>query len=232
MKKKGWKKYSFEFLSIFIAVISAFSLNNWNDNRKDNEAEQKILIEIKNGLVKDLEDLKTNTKGHKAGIESCKFWRNIIQNNDVVIDSLQLQLKLIQLTRDFTSLQNISGYETLKSKGLEIIKNDSLRTKLISLYEYDYYTLRKLEEEYEEMQYQKNYFKDINQLLAPSFVFNSKGNLINLKTPVKLNTKEKNILMSYFMKIEINRKMVLMFYEKTEKKIKNLEVHIEKNIER
>lgn len=228
MKIKNWKKYSFEFLSIFIAVISAFALNNWNDNRKDNKTEQKILLEIKNGLKKDLEDLKTNSKGHLRGIESCNFWRNIIQNNEIVIDSLQL--RFIELTRDFTSLQNISGYETLKSKGLEIIKNDSLRTRLISLYEYDYYTLRKLEEEYEEMQYQKNYFKDINQLLAPSFIFDAKGNLIDLKTPIHLSQKDKNILMSYFMKIELNRKMILMFYQKTEKKIKDLDILIEKNI--
>ena len=54
MKKRNWRKYSVEFLSIFTAVISAFALNNWNDNRKDQNAEQKILIEIKNGLEKDL----------------------------------------------------------------------------------------------------------------------------------------------------------------------------------
>ncbi|AOW19240.1 DUF6090 family protein [Urechidicola croceus] len=229
MKRKNWKKYSLEFLSIFIAVISAFALNNWNDNRKDDNAEQKILLEIKNGLKKDLEDLKTNIKGHKRGIKSCQFWRNIVQDNDVIIDSLQL--KFIELTRDFTSLQNNSGYETLKSKGLEIIKNDSLRSKLISLYEYDYYTLRKLEEEYEEMQYQKNYFKDINTILAPNLVFDEKGNLITIETPINLDKTQKNILMSYFMKIEVNRKMVILFYHKTEKKIKDLEILIEKNID-
>lgn len=35
MKKGNWKKYGIEFLSIFIAVIAAFALNNWNDNRRD-----------------------------------------------------------------------------------------------------------------------------------------------------------------------------------------------------
>ena len=51
------RKYAFEFVSIFIAVISAFALNNWNDHRKDREAEEKILIEIDKGLDKDLYDL-------------------------------------------------------------------------------------------------------------------------------------------------------------------------------
>ena len=53
---KNWKKYTFEFLSIFIAVSSAFALNNWNDNRRDRNAERKILEEIYNGLEKDLDD--------------------------------------------------------------------------------------------------------------------------------------------------------------------------------
>jgi len=35
MKKKNWSVYAFEFLSIFIAIISAFALSNWNDNRND-----------------------------------------------------------------------------------------------------------------------------------------------------------------------------------------------------
>ena len=39
----NWKKHGFEFLSIFIAVISAFALNNWNDNRGDNTSEQDAI---------------------------------------------------------------------------------------------------------------------------------------------------------------------------------------------
>jgi len=38
MEKTNWRKLSFDFLSMFIAVIAAFALNNWNENRRDNEA--------------------------------------------------------------------------------------------------------------------------------------------------------------------------------------------------
>ena len=199
----SWKKYSFEFLSIFIAVISAFALNNWNDNRKDNLAEEKILIEIKNGLKKDLKDIQVNTQGHKRGIKACQFWRKIILNKSVTIDSLQL--RYVELTRDFTSLQNNSGYETLKAKGLELMANDSLRANLISLYEYDYDTLRKLEEEYEEMQYQKNYFNNINNLIAPNLIFDDKGNIVSINTPINLEEGQQKILLSYLMKIDIKQ---------------------------
>lgn len=228
MKKLNWRKYAFEFLSIFIAVISAFALNNWNDNRRENKAEEKILLEIQNGLEKDLVDLEVNVAGHKQGIRSCQFWRKIIQNEPVSQDTLQM--KYIQLTRDFTSLQNVSGYQTLKSKGLEILDNDSLRSALIALYEYDYYTLKKLEEGYEEMQFQRNYFKEINTMIAPYFEYDEKGNLIKVETPVELTEKEKKIFMSYLMKIELNRKFILRFYRMVEKKVNELRQSIEKEL--
>jgi len=73
--KRKWRNYTFEFLSIFIAVISAFALNNWNDNRRDELAETKILNEIVNGLHKDIEDNEINILGHEMGMQSNKFWR-------------------------------------------------------------------------------------------------------------------------------------------------------------
>lgn len=76
-RPKNWKKYAFEFLSIFVAVSSAFALNNWNDHRKDSKAENKILTEIMNGLVKDQLDANINLMGRKQGVVSCKFWRAI-----------------------------------------------------------------------------------------------------------------------------------------------------------
>ena len=57
MKNRSWKSYLLEFFSIFIAVISAFALNSWNENRRDYNAETKILSEISNGLQKDIKDI-------------------------------------------------------------------------------------------------------------------------------------------------------------------------------
>ena len=69
MKRANWKQYGFEFLSIFIAVISAFALSNWNDNRRDHRAETKILTEIYNGLEKDLAaNFQFSSGGHIAGV--------------------------------------------------------------------------------------------------------------------------------------------------------------------
>ncbi len=230
MKKVKWKKYAFEFLSIFVALISAFTLNNWNDNRKDNLAENKILTEISNGLKKDLADIKLNVGGHKTGISACNYFRKAFVGQNIKTDSLMLHY--FNLTRDFVSIQNIAGYETLKSKGLELINNDSLRLKIISLYEYDYNTLRKLEEEYTEMQFQKNYFKEINEELSPNFKIDSHGNITGIDLPIKIQENKRNKLLLYLWKIQSNRVFILQHYSEIEKKVNELRKNINNEIKR
>lgn len=222
-----WSKYAFEFLSIFIAVISAFALNSWNDNRRDAQAATKILTEISNGLDKDLKDIEVNIYGHKQGINACKYWRNILSDKDVDTDSLMQYY--FGLTRDFFSMQNNSGYETLKSRGLELIKDDSLRFDIISLYEYDYGALKTMEENYFEMQFQENYFQDFNNIMAPLFKFDDKGNMIAIATPIQIKEADRKILLSYLWKIQMNRRFILSFYANMDEKIKGIKARIEES---
>ena len=229
LNKINWRKYAVEFLSIFIAVISAFALNNWNDNRRDKIAESKILSEILHGLEKDKKDVEINLMGHKQGIDACKFWRNIFNNESQNLDTL-VQYYFV-LTRDFTSIQNTSGYETLKSRGLELLDNDSLRTKIISLYEFDYQTLRKVEEEYFELQFHENYYKEVNKTIAPNFIYDSRGNIMDLQLPLNLTESERKILLSYLWRIQINRRFIMKFYEDVKVKINELQAEIKSELE-
>lgn len=230
MKIKNWKKHGFEFLSIFIAVISAFALNNWNENRKANTSENKILIEIANGLEKDIQDIKGNKLGHKHGITACIYFRNLLAEKNISTDSLMNHY--INLTRDFISIQNTAGYETLKSRGLELIKNDSLRLDIISLYEFDYQILQKLEEEYSEMQFNENYFKEINKSLAPNFNFDENNVMTGFEVPLKVPLEKKKILLLYLTKIEVNRNYIMRYYETMEKKVSEVQKMIDTEIKR
>lgn len=224
MKFKKWKKYGFEFVSIFLAVLSAFVLNNWNENRKANESENKILIEIANGLEKDILDIKQNKLGHKYGIDACTYFRDLLADKKVNTDSLLIYYR--SLTRDFISIQNTAGYETLKSRGLELIKNDSLRLQIISLYAYNYDILRKLEEEYAEMQFQENYFKEITASLAPNFIFDENNVIAGIDFPLKIPIEQKKIVLLYLFKIEQNRKFIINYYAEVEKKVAEVEKQI------
>ena len=217
-----------EFLLLFVAVISAFSLNKWNENRKDEIAETKILNEIINGLERDIEDANMNVFGHKLGLSSCRFWSRIIENKDVYSDSVTVHY--MALTRDFISIQNISAYETLKSKGFELIENDSLRTQIVALYEFDYQILKKLEEEYHEMQFYENYFSEFHKVIASNLLYDEKANITGIQLPLTISNREKNILLGYVNKIQINRRYILKFYDRVIVKINDLKANIESEL--
>lgn len=215
-----FRRYTFEFLSIFIAVISAFALNNWNEDRRDRHAEHELLSEIRNGLIKDKIDMAINVFGHQEGLKACNFWQSLINNESVVQDSMFF--RMLNLHRDFISIQNRAGYESLKSKGLELIRNDSLRVQIITFYEYDFATLKTLEENYEEMQFHRNYFDTFSSILGPYMRFGDNGQFIGVTTPLRISDAERNILLLSLWKIRANRHFALGYYQEVEKKTDQL----------
>lgn len=215
-----------EILLVVIGILIAISIDNWNDKRKENQVEYRILTEISNGLNQDIIDIESNMSGHTNGIRACKYWRKIINHEKVDPDSISFYYGA--LTRDFISVQNTSGYESLKSKGLEFINNDSLRIAIITLYEQDYNIIRKLEEEYEEMQFYKNYYKEFTAMISPYLIFDQ--GIEGLRLPVNLNYKDKNKLIMYLATIQSNRNFVLREYSNSQININKLLIKINTEI--
>ncbi len=226
LRNRLFKKYLIEFFSMVFAILSAFYLNNWNAQRKDNIAANKILKEIYNGLNEDLQDLTSNMNAHKSGIKACEDWAKMIDNYK--LDEKSISYQYLLLTRDFISMQNKSGYEALKAKGLEIIKNDSLRKEIISLYEYDYNILYTLEEQYSETQFFSGFFHPINNILSHSLEFDSNGNFLTVRTPLNLSDQSKNLYLSYLWRIKMGHQFILIYYQNTIENLKRLREKISK----
>lgn len=229
-KKKRSKltKFGFEFFTVFIGVFAAFALNNWSGNQRDHNAETKILLEISNGLEQDIADMNLNMVGHERGLLSVNYFSDIIRRKRVQDDSLSQ--RYLDLLRAFTSVQNTSGYETLKSKGLEIVGNDSLRSEIIALYENDYNTLRKLEEEYGELQFFRNYNDDFKRLIVPWFVFDERQRITGIRQPVTLTARDANILLADLWRIRFNRTFILQYYGNVRGKVIRLQKNIDKEL--
>lgn len=199
----NWKTYLFEFLSIFLAVCLAFILDRWNDDRKDGIAENKILKEIYNGLERDSLDIANDEQYFKIAFSGLKYFNKIIDGENIQNDSLVTFYFLF--SRESIVVQNKSGYESLKSRGLETIKNDSLRSKIIELYEVDYELSRKFNEEHSEYKFMQNYFHKINDAIAPNFEYDSTNNIKGIKLPLELSEKERKLLKSYLWKIAVGK---------------------------
>lgn len=222
----GWKKYAFEFISIFVAVVAAFTLDKWNSDRKDAQAAEKILVEISHGLHKDLEDIRLNMAGHVEGINACRYWRRAVLGGTVPTDSLAQYT--LSLTRDFISIQNTSGYQSLRSRGLELIADDSLRSDIIGLYEYDLEILAKLEEEYSELQLHDSYYPAFSEIIVPHVLFSPEGMPVGMEMPLQLAPADRARMLMHLLKIQQNRLFILQYYRSLEQRIAHVDGHIQR----
>jgi len=228
MKNKNWTRYILEFLSIFIAVVSAFALTNWNDNKNNQHSEQKILAEILNSLEIDLKDFKNNINGNNLSLKADSVFRDLINGEEKSQESIALEYTL--LFRDYIPIVNKSAYESLKSNNLKTVTNDFLRIQIISLYDYYYSIIEKLEYEVPEMKSYKNYFQRTNSLLYPFMEFDKNGDLIKFTGLNNLTENNKKEILSYLWRIRNNRKFKLARYDLIIEEMKKLELAIEKEL--
>ncbi|MBL4770991.1 MAG: hypothetical protein JKY61_07595 [Planctomycetes bacterium] len=229
LTKNNSSKYLFEFLSVFLAVVFAFGLNNWNDNRHELRAEEGILREIANGLRKDIEDLELNKSGHQQGLEACVYWQGLVGGKEAETSKAIQSLGI--LTRDFLSVQNRSGYESLKSRGLHLIRDESLRLEIISLYEFEFHLLSQLEENYAAMQFHRSYFHPINDLVSPSLQFGPSGAITGFTLPLALDPPSKNRLWVYLSKIAAGRLNMMLLYTSAKDRAEELVSRIESQLQ-
>ena len=134
-----------EFVLVVLGIVIALQIDNWNDRRKARNEEVLILQEIRGNLEYDLSDFTKNLV-HFENIQiSSKHLLKAIETNLDNHDSLSFHMYLVGLFPHFSF--NKSGYELLKSKGLELISNDSLRQAITNLYEDRYSYLMTWENE-------------------------------------------------------------------------------------
>jgi len=225
--KKNWRIFIIEFLSVFTAVIAAFGLNNWKENQRDHIAEEKILIEIRNGLKADLKDLEENKDGAKVGIKACNYFRALVYHDTIAQDSMLYNYFF--LTGGSRPIVNKSGYEVLKTKGMEILQNDSLRTQIINIYEFEFdvgYSLDIGKKESVE-----TISEQIDQLLDNSFYYKEGYKTPILNPPLTLTANEKSRFLTYLFRIETLRYTSLRLYDTLEEKINNLITEINQELE-
>ncbi|WP_425389848.1 DUF6090 family protein [Ekhidna sp.] len=134
-----WAEYLLEILVITIGILGAFALNSWNENRKERIFERSILEQVKIGLEKDISDLNYNISQHQKSVKAQQKILNWLQSDDPIVDSLCIDFAATNVFTAFVS--NDEAFETLKSNGVGILSNDSLKNVLVHLYEntYDYH---------------------------------------------------------------------------------------------
>ena len=211
-----------EILLITIGILVALQVNNWNENRKDDVVELKILYGLESDLNKDISKIET------------------MIYNDSTINVGNLQL--VQILKDPDSEYNASmdklfgystrmafffpqkmAYETLKSKGLEIIKNDELRSKIVNLYDYEYDVIGMFIDVKKELYYSSN-------SIVLKYLETNPNDITSKKPYDFQELKNSNEFVNYLSHICSEQNAALYFYRDVRYKLKLVKEEVEKEI--
>jgi len=124
---------------VVVGILLAFTLNNWNEQRKDRQLEIRILREISSNLILDLSEIRSDIGFMDTVNYACQNVINFINAETKPSSRFYYDAGRLRITPRFNP--NRSGYLLLTSKGIDLIVNDSLRKTISILYEssYPYY---------------------------------------------------------------------------------------------
>jgi len=126
-----------EIVLVVIGILFALQINNWNESRVANHKQTLNLKELVNSINNDLWSyeriLNQNLKIKKSGIDSLHAY---MFSNKEITDSLFI--KFYKMAKKDIHFRFGNGpFEALKSNGLDLIRNDSLRTHINNTYTSD-----------------------------------------------------------------------------------------------
>ena len=126
-----------EILIVVIGILIALKVNNWNEERKNSNQELGILKAIRNDLNANITSLNSRIRSDSLVINRCDKLLGVLEDDNPEYDE--------SLNEYFGAIEswlpihpNKLGYTNLQSKGLSIISNDSLRSKIVQLFDQTY----------------------------------------------------------------------------------------------
>ena len=122
-----------EIVLVVIGILIALSINNWNEQRKFKNREITMLIEIQASLNESLVEINHMIKRNGALKDDYVVLLNHMNQNLPYDKSLDSYFGL--LDNWASPYFNYSAFETLKTLGGDIITNDSLKNKIIRMYD-------------------------------------------------------------------------------------------------
>ena len=209
-----------EIILVVIGILIALQINNWNTNRKLRNLENELLYDIRDNLISSVSDIEASILYNKITITNYNKILNHIKDDlpyDISLDSAFSYMPYWD-EPNFT----YTAYETLKSKGLDIIQNDSIKKLITEIYEQ---TFPKSVDEH------KGEWELFQSAVLPFVVKNIQPINADIARPFNFNALKNNnefhSLMGYKI---ITRKYSIEFEEMTKDKATSLIVMIEKEL--
>jgi hypothetical protein len=185
-KTRKYFKYAVgEIVLVVIGILIALQINNWNNQRIENKQEISILKEILVNLKKDVINLNSKIGFNLNKEKANKEVMNHLKQKIPITDSLKLFYGTLNGRGNFEPIT--VAYENLKTRGVDIIKNDSLRIAISELYDFKYYYLTEdLRRDYEIIRelHENQVYLNIKTTYKDGFLFGEPHNLQDLQNNI------------------------------------------------
>ena len=213
-----------EIILVVIGILIALQINNWNNEKQNSKKESFLLKEIRNNLQENLmveiipaiEDYEVRLKSYSR--LDTKFYSSSENLPQGTVKSL-----ILKVISEWELLLNEVAFENLKSSGLDLITNDTLRTQISTIYEYYFNNL---------MSHEKRTQKFFSEQMEPAFHREIK-HWKSPKTKTELESIRRNTyLASVLNSRNLNRRKKLNWLKITQPKIEELIRNIDQEIQR
>jgi hypothetical protein len=209
-----------EIMLVMIGILLALQVNNWNENQKKRILEKKVLTELNETLKENVKHLIGLQNGSEVLNNSSEIIISAIETYQNYHDSLNFHFQWARVV-GVTPILSKGGYENFKNVGFEIIKSDSLRKEIISLFEVGYPSLIEFEK------YFDSFHPDRQKYIDQHFYYSD-------EKPVTLipfdydNLMDNNYFLAMMKSIKVHRKVIITAivrqFERTQKLVSLVEM--------
>jgi hypothetical protein len=125
-----------EILLVVIGILIALQVNNWNQEDINSGIEKKLLLEIKENLSVNEKRLKLSIDDEYQTAKSIEYIVSTLENRSAYNDSMDYHFGRADFASDIVLTS--TAFETIKSKGFDIISSDDIRKSMIDLFDSEY----------------------------------------------------------------------------------------------
>lgn len=125
-----------EIFLVVIGILIALQINNWNEEKKLHKREVSLLRELRSNLEVNVANLNNDISLQQKSYRDILKIIEYADQRKPYHDSLPRFLQEASYAPDV--ILTASAFETLKSTGLELIRSDTLRKSIITLFELHY----------------------------------------------------------------------------------------------
>lgn len=125
-----------EIVLVVIGILIALSINNWNEERLVNNQEHKLLLELKYDLIGTFDELNEDIYTLnllKQTSDSIIAFLDTIESSNY--DESLFEAKIGWALFNVKLYPRTIAYENLKSLGIELVRNDSIRYHLTDIFD-------------------------------------------------------------------------------------------------